>query len=63
MSDAPALILSRMPDIGRASGPLDPILHRDSVVRGFLQGFRSFLNLWESHDFGTSLDRMLARIG
>jgi hypothetical protein len=62
MSDAPALLLSRMPDIGRASGPLDPILHRDSVVRGFLQGFRSFLNLWATHDFGGSLDRMLEQV-
>lgn len=61
MSDAPALILSRMPEAAQASGPLDPILDRDSVVRGFLQGFRSFLNLWERHDFGASLDQMLAR--
>ena len=59
MMDAPSLILSRMPDAARASGPLDPILHRDSVVRGFLQGFTGFLNLWETRDFGASLDRML----
>jgi hypothetical protein len=61
MSDAPALILSRMPEAADASGPLDPMLNKDSVVRGFLQGFRSFLNLWERHDFGASLDRMLER--
>jgi hypothetical protein len=62
MSDTPALLLSRMPAAADATGPLDPILDRDSVVRGFLQGYRSFLNLWETHDFGASLDRMLERL-
>jgi hypothetical protein len=61
MMDVPSLILSRMPEAATASGPLDPLLLKDSVVRGFLQGFRGFLNLWETRDFGASLDRMLER--
>jgi hypothetical protein len=60
--DTPSLILSRMPEAARASSPVDPLLHQDSVVRGFLQGFTAFLNLWETHDFGQSLDRMLQRL-
>jgi hypothetical protein len=60
--DTPALILSRMPDIGDAAGPHDPRIARDSVVHGFLHGFTNFLYLWETRDFGASLDRLLSRI-
>jgi hypothetical protein len=61
--DCPALVLSRMPDIGEAKDVLDPLLFRDEVVRGFLHVFTSFLNVWRHSDFGASLDRMLARTG
>lgn len=59
--DAPALVLSRMPDIGEVSGPHDPRLRTDSVVHGFLHGFTNFLYLWERRDFGANLERVLER--
>jgi hypothetical protein len=63
MIDVPRLILTRVPHVGGASGPRDPILERDTVARGFLQVFSAFLNLWQSQDFGASLDCMLQRLG
>jgi hypothetical protein len=60
MMDVPSLVLARLPEAAEASSPLDPILLEDQVVHGFLHVFSAFLNLWESHDFGASLDRMLA---
>ena len=33
-------------------GPLDPVLHKNEVARGFLHVFTAFLNLWQTHDFG-----------
>jgi hypothetical protein len=63
MMDAPALVLGRLPEAAHAAGPLDPILFRDEVSRGFLHVFTAFLNLWRIHDFGASLDRLLQRSG
>jgi hypothetical protein len=57
--DTPALVLSRMPDIGTVEGPFDPRLAEDSVVHGFLHGFTNFLHLWETRDFAASLDMLL----
>lgn len=59
--DTPALVLSRMPDIGSLDGPLDPRLAQDSVVHGFLHGFTNFLYLWETRDFGATLDALRQR--
>ena len=59
MLDAPAMFLSRMPDLARVTGPDDPLLHRDKVVQGFLHTFRAAMNLWERRDFGASLTAML----
>lgn len=61
--DLPALALSRLPDIVEASGPLDPILFRDEVVRGFLHVFTAFLNVWRHQDIGDALDQVLERSG
>jgi hypothetical protein len=63
MMDVPALVLARLPEAASAAGPLDPILFRDPVVSGFLHVFTAFLNLWQTHDFGASLDRLLHRLG
>jgi len=60
MMDVPGLILARLPDVAAATSPLDPILFEDEVARGFLHVFTALLNLWQTHDFGASLDRMLA---
>jgi hypothetical protein len=59
MMDVPSLILSRLPEAVNASDPLDPIMHRNEVARSFLHVFTAFLYLWETHDFGASLDRLL----
>ena len=60
--DAPALVLSRLPEAAAAHGPLDPVFLKDDVARGFLHVFTAFLHLWQRQDFGASLDRLLARI-
>ena len=61
MLDFPALIAARLPEAAAASGPHDPLLDRDTVVRGFLKVSTNFLDLWARRDFGASLRAMLAR--
>ncbi len=60
-SVAPERILFRLPEAVHASGPLDPVFQKSSQARNFLQIYTNLLNLWQTHDFGASLDRMLAR--
>jgi hypothetical protein len=59
LMDTPSLVLARLPEAATASGPLDPIFRQNEVARGFLHVFTSFLNLWQTHNFGASLDRLL----
>lgn len=59
MIDFPGLIATRLPEAAQASGPHDPVIEQDSVVRGFLHVSTNFLDLWARRDFGASLDRML----
>jgi len=59
MMEAPKVVLSRLPEAAGASGPQDAVFRRDDVARGFLHVFTAFLNLWQTHDFGASLDRLL----
>jgi hypothetical protein len=59
MMDLPALIDARLPAARDAAGPHDPLLHRDSVVHGFLHVSTNFLALWAWRGFGASLDRMV----
>jgi len=61
MLDVPALVLARLPEVTRAQGPLDPIMHENEIARSFLHVFTAFLNLWQTHDFGASLDRLLSQ--
>jgi hypothetical protein len=56
---APALVLSRLPEAANAYSPLDPVFGKNEVARGFLHVFTAFLNLWQTHDFGASLDWLL----
>ncbi len=58
--DAPALILARLPDAATATGPRDPVFRKDQIALGFFHVFTTFLNLWQRHDFGASLDRLPA---
>jgi hypothetical protein len=60
--EAPALVLSRLPEAAGARDPLDPVFFKDDVARGFLHVFTGFLHLWQRHDFGASLDRLLERM-
>ena len=46
----------------RRPGPLDPVFHTNEIARGFLHVFTAFLNLWQSEDFGASLDRLIERV-
>lgn len=61
--DAPALVLSRLPAAVHARDPLDPVFLKDDVTRGFLHVFTAFLHLWQSHDFGARLDRLIRDVG
>jgi hypothetical protein len=61
MMDAPALVLSRLPEAARASSPLDPVMHQNEMARSFLHVFTAFLNLWQKQDFGAALDRVLVQ--
>jgi hypothetical protein len=63
MMQTPALVLSRLPAAAGADSPLDPVFNQDSIARGFLHVFTSFLNLWETGDFGATLDRVLKIMG
>jgi hypothetical protein len=59
---APDRILYRLPEAVNATGPADPIFRKSDQARNFLHIFTNFLNLWQTHDFGASLDRMLERL-
>jgi hypothetical protein len=58
--EAPARILSRLPEAATASGPHDPVFHKSERARNQLHILTNLLNLWRTRDFGASLDRMLA---
>lgn len=57
MMDLPALVQARLPEAANASGPRDPLIRSDPVVRGFLYVVSNFLNLWARRDFVGSLER------
>lgn len=59
MMDLPVLLESRLPEAAKASGPRDPLIRSDTVVRGFLHVATNFLNLWARRDFAASLRRAL----
>jgi hypothetical protein len=60
--NAPAIVLQRLPEAATASSPLDPVFTRSEPARCFLHVFTAFMNLWEIHDFGASLDLVLERM-
>ena len=61
LMDAPALVLARLPEAVTAYGPRDPVFRTNQIALGFFHVFTSFLNLWQLHDFGASLDRLTAQ--
>lgn len=62
MMDAPALILRCLPEAANATGPHDPVFRGSEAARTQLHIFTAIMKLWQSRDFGASLDRMLDRI-
>ncbi|MFM5906937.1 MAG: hypothetical protein ACKOPO_05035 [Novosphingobium sp.] len=56
--DAPALLLSRMPDLPQLTGPRDPRLAADGVVEGFLKVFTNMLVLWQHRRIGSTIERL-----
>jgi hypothetical protein len=56
--ESPARILFRLPAAVAASGPRDPLFLANETARNQLHISTVFLNLWEAHDLGASLDRM-----
>lgn len=61
MLEAPARIMFRLPEAAHATGPHDPIFRKSETARNQLHVSTTFLNLWQTHDFGASLDRVLER--
>jgi hypothetical protein len=59
LMQAPALVMSRLPEAANATSLLAPVFDRNEVARGFLHVFITFLNLWESRNVGSTLDRVL----
>ena len=59
--NVPAIVLYRLPEAVAASGPLDPVFEKNESARSFLHIFTIFLHQWQAHDFGASLDLVLAR--
>ncbi|CAN7568739.1 hypothetical protein LJR219_004137 [Phenylobacterium sp. LjRoot219] len=61
LMEAPARILYRLPEAATASGPQDPVFLKNDSARGQLNVLTAFLNLWQTHDFGASLEQLLQR--
>ncbi len=59
--EAPEKVLHRLPEAPRASGPTDPLFRNNESARNQLHVSTAFLNFWQTHDFGASLDRLLER--
>ncbi len=61
--EAQALVLARLPEAAHAQGLSDPVFAKNEVARGFLHVFTVCLHLWQTQDFGASLDRLLETNG
>jgi len=62
LMQAPTLVQSRLPEAINAESPLDTIMHKNEMVRSFLHVFSVFLYVWQTQDFGASLDRVLQSV-
>ena len=60
--DAVPLILREIPDLDQAEGPRDRRFVGNERARTQLHMLTVFMNLWETHDLGRSLDRVLALV-
>jgi hypothetical protein len=59
---SPSRILASLPEAVKASGPLDLVFRSSETARSNLHVLSVFLSLWQSHDFGAILDRLLERL-
>lgn len=60
--DAVPLILREIPDLDQAEGRRDRRFVESERARTQLHMLTVFMNLWETHDLGRSLDEVLARV-
>ncbi|MCW1427526.1 hypothetical protein [Novosphingobium sp. JCM 18896] len=60
--DAVPLILREIPDLDEADGRRDRRFVESERARTQLHMLTVFMNLWETHDLGRSLDTVLARV-
>jgi hypothetical protein len=58
---APSRILRLLPEAATASSPRDPVFKKHESARNQLHISSTFLHLWQTHEFGASLDRFLQR--
>jgi hypothetical protein len=56
--EAPAIVLSRLPEARAAADALDPVFATNETARAFLHVFTNFLMLWEAGDVSGVLDRL-----
>ena len=61
--DAVALIQRQIPDLATAKDRFDPRITGNELARNQLHMLGVFMNLWQTHDLGRSLDAFLARSG
>lgn len=57
--DAPPLIKSQIPDLAEARDRFDPRFKANELARAQLNMMTTFLNLWQTLDFGGVLDRFI----
>ncbi len=60
LMEAPAKVLSRLPEAATASGLRDPVFRGNEAARAQLHISTTFLHLWQTHDFPAGLNRLLA---
>jgi hypothetical protein len=58
--DAPAYLRALVPDLAETQSRHDPSIRGNEAARTQLQMLTTFLNLWETQDFGGVLDEFLA---
>jgi hypothetical protein len=59
--ESPGIVLSRMPEVAKTSGPRDPLFDTNEGARTFLSVFTVLMNFWRTDDFGACVDRVLDR--
>jgi hypothetical protein len=59
--DAPALVQAQLPELAQIESRFDPRLTSNETARVQLHMLTTVMNLWESEDFGSLLERFLHR--